>query len=103
HDAVVASSAQHRIANKGGEMTKGNSGWSQPMLGRRQAGGLLATAGLALAGLGRAQAAALKTGTLRVAVLADIVNYDPMQFSSQNATVMRNLYDTLIDYDEHGK
>lgn len=84
-------------------MTKANLDWSQPRFGRRQAGGLLAAAGLTMAGLGHARAAALRSGTLRVAVLADIVNYDPMQFSSQNATVMRNLYDTLIDYDAHGK
>ena len=49
-------------------------------------------------------AAALKGGRpLRVALLADIVNFDPHQFSSQNASIMRNLYDSLIEYDEAGK
>ena len=40
---------------------------------------------------------------MRIALLADFVNYDPHQFSSQNAIIMRNLYDTLIDYDDAGR
>lgn len=66
-------------------------------------------AGVAGVGMGaslasEAQAQALKGGKpLRIALLADIANYDPHQFSSQNATIMRNLYDTLIEYDEGGK
>ena len=64
----------------------------------------VAGAGLAAVGAPQVRAQALKGDKpLRVALLADIVNFDPMQFSSQNATVMRNLYDTLIDYDETGK
>jgi len=53
--------------------------------------------------MGEALAQALKGGQMRVALLADIVNFDPHQFSSQNASIMRNLYDTLIDYDDAGK
>ncbi len=67
---------------------------------------LAGAAGLGLAGAMApgAQAQALKGGKpLRIALLADFVNYDPHQFSSQNATIMRNLYDTLIEYDEAGK
>ncbi len=71
------------------------------------AGAGLAVGGLAagglVAGVRPAAAQALKGGRLRVALLTDIVNYDPHQFSSQNASVMRNLYDTLIDYDDAGK
>jgi peptide/nickel transport system substrate-binding protein len=48
------------------------------------------------------QAADLKGGTLRVALLADVVNYDPMQFSSVNAPIMKNLYDTLLDAGADG-
>lgn len=64
----------------------------------------VAGAGLAATMAPQVQAQALKGGKpLRVALLNDIVNFDPMQFSSQNASIMRNLYDTLIDYDETGK
>ena len=60
--------------------------------------------GAATASDAMAQAPALKGGKpLRVGLLADFVNYDPHQFSSQNAIVMRNLYDTLIEYDDAGK
>ena len=50
-----------------------------------------------------AQAQALKGGTLRVALLADIVNYDPHQFSAVNMPVMKNMYDALIEYAPDGK
>jgi peptide/nickel transport system substrate-binding protein len=64
---------------------------------------LAGVAGLGLAGAVApgVQAQALKGGKpLRIALLNDFVNYDPHQFSAQNATVMRNLYDTLIEYDD---
>jgi len=66
-------------------------------------------AGVAGLGLGAVvapsvQAQALRGGKpLRIALLNDFVNYDPHQFSSQNASIMRNLYDTLIEYDDGGK
>jgi peptide/nickel transport system substrate-binding protein len=64
----------------------------------------VAGVGLAAVAAPQVRAQALKGDKpLRVALLADIVNFDPMQFSSQNASIMRNLYDTLIDYDETGK
>ena len=50
-----------------------------------------------------AQAQALKAGRLRVAILADIVNYDPAQFSSQNFPLIKNLYDSLIEYTPEGQ
>ena len=49
------------------------------------------------------QAQALKGGRLRVAILADIVNYDPAQFSSQNFPLIKNLYDSLIEYTPEGQ
>lgn len=65
------------------------------------AGSLLASGAMALPTL--AQAQALKTGKLRVAILADIVNFDPAQFSSQNFPLIKNLYDSLIEYTADGK
>lgn len=70
---------------------------------------LAGVAGVGLAAMvapevGAQGAAALMGGKpLRVALLNDIVNFDPHQFSSQNASIMRNLYDSLIEYDEAGK
>jgi len=49
------------------------------------------------------RAQALKGGTLRVAILADIANFDPHQFSSINMPVMKNIYDNLIEYTPEGK
>ena len=49
------------------------------------------------------QAQALKGGRLRVAILADIVNYDPAQFSSQNFPLIKSLYDSLIEYTPEGQ
>lgn len=66
-------------------------------------------AGTAALGLGAtlapasAQTALKGDRPMRIALLADFVNYDPHQFSSQNAIIMRNLYDTLIDYDDAGR
>ncbi len=45
----------------------------------------------------------LKGGTLRVAILQDVANFDPLQFSSVNYPLIKNLYDTLIDYTPDGK
>jgi peptide/nickel transport system substrate-binding protein len=68
--------------------------------------GLTATiagaAGALLAPLGT-RAQALKGGTLRIALLTDIVNYDPHQFSAVNMPVMKNMYDALIEYTAEGK
>jgi ABC-type transport system substrate-binding protein len=45
----------------------------------------------------------LKGGTLRVAVLSEIANYDPQQLSTVNFHVIKNLYDSLIEYTADGK
>ena len=65
-----------------------------------------ALAGLLLAAVGSApsaSAADLKSGTLRVGILQDVVNFDPLQFSAVNYPLIRNLYDALIDYTPEGK
>lgn len=64
-------------------------------------GSLLAAGSLVLPSMARAQA--LKSGKLRVAILADIVNFDPAQFSSQNFPLIKNLYDSLIEYTAEGQ
>jgi len=46
--------------------------------------------------------AAAQEGTLRVAVLNDMTNFDPMQFSTVNFFLIKNLYDSLIEYREDG-
>jgi ABC-type transport system substrate-binding protein len=50
-----------------------------------------------------ASAADLQGGTLRVGILQDVVNFDPLQFSAVNYPLIRNLYDALIDYTPDGK
>ena len=73
-------------------------------LSRRQFG----MAGLALAGVSLAEAfpasaQQLKGGRLRVAVLSELANYDPQQLSTVNFHVIKNLYDSLIEYTPEGK
>lgn len=65
--------------------------------------------GLALAGAAPLAAALpaaaqqLKGGALRVAVLNELANYDPQQLSTVNFHVIKNLYDSLIEYTPEGK
>lgn len=49
-----------------------------------------------------AQAQELKGGTLRIAILSDMTNFDPMQFSTVNFHLIKNLYDSLIEYTPEG-
>lgn len=65
------------------------------------AGSLLAAGALVMPSM--AQAQALKPGKLRVAILADIANFDPAQFSSVNFALIKNLYDSLIEYTADGE
>ena len=71
---------------------------------RRQgiAGSLAIGAATAFAGL-PAAAQALKGGRLRVALLADINNFDPQSFLAVNFPLFKNLYDSLIEYDDKGQ
>ena len=62
---------------------------------------LLATAALVVPLQGQAQA--LKGGRLRVALVADPINFDPAQFSSNNFPLIKNLYDSLIEYTAEGQ
>lgn len=61
----------------------------------------LAASSLVLPRAGHAQA--LKPGRLRVAILMDIRNFDPAQFSFENAVLIKNLYDTLLEYTPEGQ
>ncbi len=65
------------------------------------ASSLLATVAMVMPSM--AQAQALKPGKLRVAILADIVNFDPAQFSAQNFPLIKSLYDSLIEYTPEGQ
>ncbi|MDE2335007.1 MAG: hypothetical protein KGK10_10760 [Rhodospirillales bacterium] len=65
--------------------------------------GLLSVTAIVGVGATRAQAAPLKGGAMRVAVEADIVNYDPQQLSSPNFAVIKNPYDSLLEYTPDGK
>lgn len=58
-------------------------------------------AGFAVGGSAAAQE--LSGGTLRVGVLNDMSNYDPQQFSTINFPIIKNLYDSLIEYTEDGE
>lgn len=42
-------------------------------------------------------------GILRVGVVGDIVNFDPQQFSAVNFPVIKNLYDSLLEYTPEGR
>jgi ABC-type transport system substrate-binding protein len=65
--------------------------------------GLLLLAVASLAASVHAVAADLKGGRLRVAILADMTNFDPQQFSTVNFPLIKNLYDSLLEYAPDGK
>ncbi|MDQ4136215.1 MAG: ABC transporter substrate-binding protein [Pseudomonadota bacterium] len=65
--------------------------------------GLLLLAVAALATSVSAWAADLKGGRLRVAILADMTNFDPQQFSTVNFPLIKNFYDSLLEYTPDGK
>jgi peptide/nickel transport system substrate-binding protein len=48
-------------------------------------------------------AADLKGGKLQVAILSDINDFDPQSFAAINFPVIKNLYDSLIEYTPDGK
>ncbi len=54
-------------------------------------------------GLAVPKATAQDGGTLRVAILNDMTNFDPMQFSTVNFFLIKNLYDSLIEYTSEGE
>lgn len=68
-------------------------GWARPLA--------LAVGAMALvAGTPQAEA---QSGTLRVGINDDMTNFDPMQFSTVNFFLIKNLYDSLIEYTEEGE
>ncbi|MCU0984273.1 MAG: ABC transporter substrate-binding protein [Acetobacteraceae bacterium] len=75
---------------------------TQHFLGRRSLLGALGVAVPLSASL-PAMAQTAAPGTLRVALLADIANFDPHQFSFVNASLIKNLYDSLIEYTPEGR
>src|SRR5271157_3945855 len=59
-----------------------------------------------LIGLGTAShssAADLKGGTLRVAILADVNDFDPQSFLGFNFPLIKNFYDSLLEYTPQGE
>jgi peptide/nickel transport system substrate-binding protein len=52
---------------------------------------------------GPAGAQALRGGTMRVGIVGDIVNFDPQQFSAVNFPIIKNLYDSLLEYTPEGR
>ncbi|HYZ62873.1 MAG TPA: ABC transporter substrate-binding protein [Acetobacteraceae bacterium] len=67
----------------------------------RRSATLAGLSALLLPGSGRAQE--VKGGQLRVGILADISNFDPQSFLVLNFPVIKNLYDSLIEYTPDGK
>lgn len=53
--------------------------------------------------VGAVHAQELEGGTLRVGIRDDMTNYDPMQFSTVNFFLIKNLYDSLIEYSPEGE
>src|SRR5215469_4853928 len=50
-----------------------------------------------------AGAAELKGGKLRVAILSDVNDFDPQSFAAINFPIIKNLYDSLIEYTPDGQ
>ena len=48
-------------------------------------------------------AAAQDKGVLRVGILGDINNFDPQKFTQNNFPLIKNLYDSLIEYTPDGR
>ena len=65
--------------------------------------GLLLAALTAIGISGPAAAAELKGGTLRVAILADVNDFDPQSFLAINFPLIKNFYDSLIEYTPEGE
>ncbi len=50
-----------------------------------------------------ARAQAIRGGRLRIAITADMNNFDPMAFSTVNFPLIKNLYDSLLEYTDKGE
>ncbi|MCC7281699.1 MAG: ABC transporter substrate-binding protein [Acetobacteraceae bacterium] len=73
------------------------------MIKRRSILAATAAAAPLLASARPARAQAPRGGTLRVAITADINNFDPMAFSTVNFPLIKNLYDSLLEYTPQGE
>jgi peptide/nickel transport system substrate-binding protein len=60
-------------------------------------------AGMAATALPLPAFAQQSAGRLRVGIMEDMANFDPHQFSFVNAPLIKNLYDSLIEYTPDGK
>src|SRR5262245_22533157 len=49
------------------------------------------------------QVARAQGARIRVGILDDIANFDPHQFSFVNAVLIKNLYDSLLEYTPDGR
>ena len=49
------------------------------------------------------QVASAQGARIRVGILDDIANFDPHQFSFVNAVLIKNLYDSLLEYTPDGQ
>ena len=64
---------------------------------------MLLVAALALGWTRCGRSEELGAGPLRVAILGDISNFDPQSFLAVNFPVIKNLYDSLLEYTPDGK
>jgi peptide/nickel transport system substrate-binding protein len=69
----------------------------------RLLGGALLAAAALVANVTDGQAQEVKGGPLRIGILNDISNFDPQSFLVLNFPVIKNLYDSLIEYTPDGK
>lgn len=76
--------------------------WKRRLFGGRSAWLVLAAVPLVIAGYWSAPASAGPTGTFTYGISAPIENYDPANFGNANYSMLRQLYDSLIEYDAKG-
>src|SRR5262245_57923780 len=81
----------------------GTDPMSPGLLRRHALKGLALLAAAPFLAAGPAAAQDLKGGQLRVAILAEISNFDPQQFLTVNFPLIKNLYDSLLEYSPDGK
>ena len=84
-------------------MDKGGNDQMSIAIMRRSVLAALLLAAASLVATPQARAADLKGGTLRVALLADVKDFDPQSFFAVNFPLIKNFYDSLIEYTPDGK
>lgn len=63
----------------------------------------LLAAAVTLSAVAESPAQEVRPGRIRVAMLADINDFDPMAFSTVNFPTIKNLYDSLLEYTPDGR